>query len=94
MAALALIFAAILCIDEGFDRIDSLSYENEYVDDEADNLTINGTYFTGYMVLGVGFAICASIFLVGAMIMPSAFPGGIVIPKMQKQNKPSFDRRA
>lgn len=74
---IALILAAIICMALGFDC--KLRYYNNesrpeysvnaYVGGDAYNFIINGTYFTGYMVLACGFGICGTLQLGIAMLI-------------------------
>lgn len=41
--------------------------ENAYVGGDAYNYIINGTYFTGYSVLGTALIVCSAIFIHGAV---------------------------
>lgn len=47
----------------------SFSTTNAYVGGDAYNYIINGTYFTGYSVLGASGMICATLFFVPAMLL-------------------------
>lgn len=74
--ATALIIIAIICfiigciaMVEAFDKIENYSYSNKYVGGDAYNYIINGTYFTGYAVIGMGCYIVASITLVGGFLL-------------------------
>lgn len=82
MKGLCISFAIIgmIFIWKGFDKILNYSnpdseysfskeYENSYVGGDAYNYIINGTYFTGYAVLGAGSLIISAISgIVGAVI--------------------------
>ncbi len=75
LAILCTVFAITgsVFIGKGFDKKDnysnpdnddynfSLDYVNSYVGGDAYNYIINGTYFTAYAVLGMGFLIMSTI---------------------------------
>ncbi len=62
----------------GFDKINNYSNSdlfyssntNAYVGGDAYNYIINGTYFTGYMVLAIGFLISSVILFATARFQP------------------------
>ena len=71
IAAVILIVISISCINKGFDCKDNyynseeyaILNQNAYVGGDAYNFIINGTYFTGYSVLGGASGLGAIILL-------------------------------
>lgn len=47
----------------------SIASENAYVGGDAYNYIINGTYFSGYMCVGMGCFTIAAIFLTGSIFV-------------------------
>lgn len=83
LAILCTVFAITgsVFIGKGFDKKDnysnpdnddynfSLDYVNSYVGGDAYNYIINGTYFTAYAVLGMGFLIMSTISGVAYLVL-------------------------
>ncbi len=58
-------------VKENYSNSDYYS-ENAYVGGDAYNYIINGTYFTAYAVMGMGFYIISSIAFTGSFIILAA----------------------
>ncbi|MEG0836237.1 MAG: hypothetical protein RR413_12430 [Christensenellaceae bacterium] len=83
--AIALILVGTVFCYQGFDRKDNYqNYDeyssinkNAYVGGDAYNYIINGTYFTGYVVLGAASYIC-SVILLSTGILLKNYQRGLV----------------
>ena len=75
LLCVAWIVLGLLILKTGFEKKDnyynpegsSLSSENAYVGGDAYNYIINGTYFTGYVVMGSSLLIISAITGVGGL---------------------------
>ena len=73
LLSIVLIIIGFVCWSHGMDlkntRMSEYSRKNVYVGGDAYNYIINGTYFTGYMVLSVGMWTIASILTCGTLLL-------------------------
>ncbi len=55
--------------NEYYNSENSITSTNAYVGGDAYNYIINGTYFTGYLVLGSSSIICSTFLLTGSLLI-------------------------